>query len=143
MSRKSPPVEGASNQSIIANLSRSTPPLSPVYTTLNTSTRINSQVMSDSLNYFASNLGASVLASPHNDQSLTNVNNNNSAIANNSFSNLGSLNQSVVYVNVKELNLKLYNEIIVSWNILDEETSLSDFIGVYKLGKMLGFYFIG
>lgn len=143
MSRKTPPLEGASNQSIIANLSRSTPPLSPVYTTLNTSTRINSQVMSDSLNYFASNLGASVLTSPlnnNNDQSLTNAN-NNSAIGNNSFSNLGQLNQSVLYVNVKELDLKLYNEIVVSWNILDEETSISDFIGVYKLSKKLIIYF--
>jgi len=44
------------------------------------------------------------------------------------------MSQSMLYVNVKELNLKLYNEIVVSWNIVDEETSVSDFIGIYRLG---------
>lgn len=43
-----------------------------------------------------------------------------------------SIYQSVLFVNVKELNLKLYNEIIVSWNIL-EETSNLDWIGIYKI----------
>lgn len=42
-----------------------------------------------------------------------------------------TLNQSVLFVNVKELNLNLYNEIIISWNII-ESTSLNDWIGVYK-----------
>jgi len=54
--------------------------------------------------------------------------------------NLGNQNQqiihqSVLFVNVKELNLKLYNEIIVSWNIL-EETNTSDWIGVYKINSL-------
>lgn len=42
-----------------------------------------------------------------------------------------TLNKSVLFVNVKELNLNLYNEIIISWNIIDS-TSLNDWIGVYK-----------
>ena len=57
--------------------------------------------------------------------------------ANNSFSNLCVLNQSMLYVNVKELNLKVYSEIVVSWNIVDDETSEADFIGVYRLSKSL------
>jgi hypothetical protein len=40
-------------------------------------------------------------------------------------------NKSSIYVNVKELNLKLYNEIIISWNIL-ENTSNQDWIGIYR-----------
>ena len=40
---------------------------------------------------------------------------------------------SSIQVNIKELNLKIYNEIIISWNILNnEETSISDWIGIYK-----------
>jgi hypothetical protein len=41
--------------------------------------------------------------------------------------------ESYVIVNVKELNLKIYSEIIVSWNI-HEDTSLHDWIGLYKTG---------
>ncbi len=59
---------------------------------------------------------------------------NSNEIATNSFSNLNNINQSVLCVNVKEINLKLYNEIVVSWNICDDETSVFDFIGLYKLG---------
>lgn len=55
--------------------------------------------------------------------------------ANNSFSNLNVLNESMLYVNVKELNLRVYNEIVVSWNIVEDETSVADFIGVYRLSK--------
>ncbi|CAF0857734.1 unnamed protein product [Brachionus calyciflorus] len=42
-----------------------------------------------------------------------------------------TLNKSVLFVNVKELNLNLYNEIIISWNII-ETTSMHDWIGIYK-----------
>lgn len=47
--------------------------------------------------------------------------------------NLNSINnnKSVLLVNVKELNLRVYNEIIVSWNIL-EATSMHDWIGLFK-----------
>ena len=45
--------------------------------------------------------------------------------------NQQTLSNSVLFVNVKELNLKLYNEIIISWNIL-ETTSLHDWIGIYR-----------
>jgi hypothetical protein len=44
-----------------------------------------------------------------------------------------SIFQSVLLVNVKELNLRLYNDIIVSWNIL-EDTSTLDWIGIYNRG---------
>lgn len=47
---------------------------------------------------------------------------------------INSISQSVLFVNVKELNLKLYNDIIVSWNIL-EDTSINDWIGIYKISK--------
>jgi hypothetical protein len=41
---------------------------------------------------------------------------------------------SSIQVNIKELNLKIYNEIIISWNILNnEETSINDWIGIYKI----------
>ena len=41
---------------------------------------------------------------------------------------------SSIKVNVKELNLKIYNEIIVSWSIvINEETTITDWIGIYKI----------
>ncbi len=92
----------------IANLTRSTSPSS--FTTLNTSYKLSSPLTSN------------------------NILNKNQQSANNSFSNFSVMSQSMLYVNVKELNLKLYNEIVVSWNIVDEETSVSDFIGIYRLG---------
>ena len=49
---------------------------------------------------------------------------------------INAINQSVLFVNVKELNLKLYNEIIVSWNIL-EDASVLDWIGIYKISKFI------
>ena len=59
----------------------------------------------------------------------------NSSILNSTTTPLNlTINQSIVLVNVKELNLKLYNEIIISWNIL-EETSTADWIGIYKTSK--------
>lgn len=63
---------------------------------------------------------------------------NMSLMSNNSI-NLNQINvisQSVLFVNVKELNLKIYNEIVVSWNIL-EETSTNDWIGIYKTCKFI------
>jgi hypothetical protein len=39
---------------------------------------------------------------------------------------------SCIKVNIKELNLKIYNEIIISWNIINEDTTISDWIGIYK-----------
>ena len=61
---------------------------------------------------------------------------NMSLMSNNSINlnQINSISQSVLFVNVKELNLKIYNEIVVSWNIL-EETSTSDWIGIYKTCK--------
>jgi len=61
----------------------------------------------------------------------------NMSLMNNNSINLNQINsisQSVLFVNVKELNLKIYNEIVVSWNIL-EETSTKDWIGIYKTCK--------
>jgi hypothetical protein len=46
-----------------------------------------------------------------------------------------NLNKSVLFVNVKELNLKLYNEIIISWNVL-ESTTMHDWIGIYRPCKI-------
>lgn len=45
-----------------------------------------------------------------------------------------TVNKSLLFVNVREINLKLYNEIIISWNIL-EPTSLNDWIAIYKPGR--------
>lgn len=55
--------------------------------------------------------------------------------------NLNSINnnKSVLLVNVKELNLRVYNEIIVSWNIL-EATSMHDWIGLFK-SEIINIYF--
>ena len=98
------------------------------FATLNTPNKL-AQISSDNNSltsvktYFANTLGPSVLVS-------CSVNFNNSNILNN------NMNQSALFVNVKELNLQLYSEVIVSWNIL-EETSIHDFIGIYKLGKLI------
>ncbi len=108
MSRKIPPNGGPQTPLSAANLTRSTSPSS--FTTLNTSYRLSSPLTSN------------------------NILNNSQHSANNSFSNFSVMGQSMLYVNVKELNLKLYNEIVVSWNIVDEETSVSDFIGIYRSG---------
>ena len=91
------------------------------FATLNTSNKLAQINNSSSITtYFANTIGPSVL-STSNLINLTNNNNNN--------------NQSALVVNVKELNLQLYNEVIVSWNIL-EETSMLDFIGIYRLTSL-------
>jgi hypothetical protein len=61
------------------------------------------------------------------------VQDNNSNVKKNQKLINNSIFQSVLLVNVKELNLSLYNDIIVSWNIL-EDTSTLDWIGIYKIG---------
>ncbi len=62
-----------------------------------------------------------------------NNNNNLLLLTNNTIS-------SSIQVNIKELNLKIYNEIIISWNILNnEETSINDWIGIYKIEGMFVF----
>jgi hypothetical protein len=39
---------------------------------------------------------------------------------------------SFLYVNIRQLNLQVYNEIIITWNIIEEEeTSPCDWIGLY------------
>lgn len=81
------------------------------FATLNSS---NKSIAQPVKTYFASTLGPSVLSS-----------------SSNSLCNQAS-NQSAIFINVKEINLQLFNEIIVSWNIL-EDTSPLDFIGIYKL----------
>ena len=48
--------------------------------------------------------------------------------------NLNQMSHAGLFVNVTELNLKLYSEIVVSWNVL-EETSMLDWIGIYKICK--------
>lgn len=100
------------------------------YPTLNTPNKIALNQLNSTGNnvssvktYFANTLGPSVLLAS------CSVNSNNSNIL-----NTNHMNQSALFVNVKELNLQLYNEVIVSWNIL-EETSTHDFIGIYKLSK--------
>lgn len=65
--------------------------------------------------------------------------NKSNIIANQKLIN-NSIFQSVLLVNVKELNLRLYSDIIVSWNIL-EDTSASDWIGIYKLGELITFFY--
>lgn len=74
-------------------------------------------------------------------ESSSNNSNTNSSLNRPKLSNsinltnqINSISQSVLFVNVKELNLKLYNDIIVSWNIL-EDTSINDWIGIYKISK--------
>ena len=96
---------GRGDLSTTPNTSRSVQ--SPVSTTLNTSNKSNQA------NYFNQIMPSGAMSvSPTS----------------------SSFNQSFLLVNVKELNLKLYNEIVVSWNIL-EDTSVLDFIGVYRTGK--------
>ena len=63
---------------------------------------------------------------------------NNHSHATTSFNlniNTTPVNKSVLYVNVKELNLIVYNEIVVSWNIL-EATSMHDWIGLFKTSSI-------
>jgi hypothetical protein len=89
------------------------------FATLNTSNKLAQINNSSSITtYFANTIGPSVLSTSN----LVNLTNNNN-------------NQSALVVNVKELNLQFYNEVIVSWNIL-EETSMLDFIGIYRLTSL-------
>lgn len=66
-----------------------------------------------------------------------------SSSSKNSTSNLliNNLTTSFIKLNVNELNLKLYNEIIVSWNIINDETTSNDWIGIYKFdGNLINYY---
>jgi hypothetical protein len=112
-------LENATLPEILVRLPVSSTNSFPTLNTPNKLSHMNTENSFSSVKtYFANSLGPSVLAS-------CTVNLNNANILNN-------MNQSALFVNVKELNLQLYNEVIVSWNIL-EETSIHDFIGIYKL----------
>ena len=70
-------------------------------------------------------------------QSATQGNNNNNSIL------LTNSKTSSIQVNIKDFNLKIYNEIVVSWNIMNnEETSESDWIGIYKTDGKCDFYLV-
>ena len=61
---------------------------------------------------------------------------NQSLSANRSLTCTHSANESCILVNVKELNVRLYSEIIVSWSIV-EDTSMHDWLGIYHLSMKI------
>jgi hypothetical protein len=64
----------------------------------------------------------------------TSTSSNNNILTNSTFT-FTNTNESYLTCNVKELNVKLYNEIIVSWKI-NEDTSVNDWIALYKIQNL-------